>query len=224
MSQTRTAYKRTIILAFAFLFSLVLILVSLLGENSKADTVVLNFLKDIKNNDFNAAFRELDGPSEIIKDKDIAFDDYAFLLEIALLSKFGIINEKDYQIDVKRKSFWLPYISEDTMVISVCLKKKDASIFQTITGLEDQQSEDLFVLNRRQGLWKISKIRTDAPGISAIFDNLCKRFIENQTYIQTENGFLLKSIEFHKKSTDSVDRRLFHHILQKALRRIKESR
>lgn len=200
-------------------FILILFFVSLLGENNKADMAVLNFLKNTKKYDFERAERELAQDAQFYDQKKLTFEDFAFLLELSLLSTFNISDSEVYQIDVKRDSFWIPYVSEKRMGISVRFNNKDSSIFQSIPGINDSSYiKNLFILERKKGVWRIIDIRTDAPSISDTFSSIEKKLAETNYYIETKNGFVLNGFEFSTKDVSLTDKRLYNHMLQKAIR------
>lgn len=220
----QSLYKRTIIGFFVILIVSVLTFVSFVGENNKANMVVINFLKNVKNYDYERAGRELlPGAADYDKEQ-IAFADFAFLLELSLISKFDMLDVEDYQIDVKRRFFWLPWMPCDKLGMSVLFKKKDTNVFKSLSSfVEDAYIEDLFVLNRQNGSWRIVEINTGAASIETVFRKLKDMFHKKKYYMKTNDGFILDRFEYNNEDISPVERRLFKYALHKAILSIHES-
>lgn len=217
-------YKKAVLFGCVAFILIILGYVSLLGENNKANDVVVNFLKNIKSHEYDRAMWEVARDANVNTDGSLPFEDYAFLLELSLKSVFDILDEDAYQIDVKRETFWLPYISRDRMKMQVILKKKEKSVIESLTAMGTYHTQyEFFILKRTDGLWKIAEIKTEASLISEPFNSFKKKLLDNEYYVRTENGFIFNRFEFDMKNNHLPEKYFIKYFLYKASRLVDET-
>ena len=217
----QAVHKNTIVILFAVGFFCILIFVSLLGENNKANTAVIRFFKNIKKNEYERAYKDLSSDAFSDSFKTTSFSDFAFLLELSLLSKFDLLGIDDYQIEAKRNTFWFPYFSDKRLELSIRLEKKSANILQLLSGIgRKPYLQGIFTLERIKGVWQICEIKTEGPPIGNIFSELREKLNNNNFYVKTKDGFILHPFEYNEKKMLPVDRYLYNYLLLKALQTI----
>ncbi|MBT8338756.1 MAG: hypothetical protein HKP58_17575 [Desulfatitalea sp.] len=218
-------YLHVIILIAAILFFVFIVFVSILGENHSIDNVVNSFFRDIKNRDFIEAARYLtQDQKEILDNND--FSEMSFLLEMSLLEKYDLMEKGDYRIHLKRNQFWLPFLNKDRIGVSVLLKEveRHGGGNKFFFNEHINYIEDLIVVKRESGGWRITDINIDNSEIKDAYRNL-KLLLNNNRYIKMKSD---RIIELHNKIIDlggmqSCEKRVLKYILFEIIRKIDNS-
>ncbi|MBU0995978.1 MAG: hypothetical protein KJ737_26080 [Proteobacteria bacterium] len=214
--------KKTFFSAIIICFVIILMFVSLLGENNKANDLVSGFLKNIKANEYLYAARCLSAMSILNHAADEqSFEDSAFLLELSLLSHFNLLDHDTYHIQVAREAFWIPFFKSNRIGISVLFKEKKENLLESLTqGAALPPVQTLFTVERQNSAWKIVDIDLGKAPLSTEFERLSKKLSINQGFKNTQNGFIIDRIEFDPQKMTPDDRHVYQHFLRKASRLI----
>ena len=210
--------KKTFFTAIGLCFLGVIILVSLLGENNKANDVALGFFKNLREYDYEGAKGYLASMAVLDpKANDENFEDYAFLFELMLLSHFNLLNQDTYHIEVMRESFWLPLSGENRIGINVVFRKKEESFMKRLIHEANVPPvKTLFTVERKKGIWKIVQINSQKALFPTEFERYSHKLLSNPGFELTQHGFIFDRMEFDPKSMTPVDRHIYQHFLRKA--------
>ncbi len=193
--------------------------ISLLGENDRATTTVKTYFDNIANKryeantqlvsrNFNKQFNNLNDPIT-----------YQFSLETALLNHFGLMNTAEYTTETRRDEFWIPYLSSDTVHVSIEIHPKGSkNILENLFSKDNRKFLKKFVtLVREDGRWKISGLDIHAKAIGADFQKTMMSMQKSKYIRQTEQGlvFMANTIDF--KTLDPIQKRILTFNLNKAL-------
>jgi len=193
--------------------------ISLLGENDRATTTVKAYFDNIANKryeantllctrTFNRQFNNLNDPIT-----------YQFSLETALLNHFGLINTAVYATETRRDEFWIPYLHDDTLHVSIEIHPRGSSnILSNIFHRDNKPYLKNFVtLIREDGRWKIDAIDTHAQAVEKDFQNT-KLSMQNSKYVrQTTQGLVFKANTIDFATLDPIQKRILTFNLNKAL-------
>jgi len=213
----------TVMGAFVFCFVIVLVYISLLGENNRVDASVQRFFDEIKSKAYfsicnNTIIMGTDDPFK--QGGDCA--ENCFLFELSLLKYFKLDNSDNYKVIVKKDHFWIPYSGDNYIKASLCLMNlKDYSPFSFFGKKPDTLwIEDLFTMHRQNGVWKIVGIDLQNKAIFPIFEQL-KKDLELGTYItRTGNKYIIRQMEIDTDHLDTIEKRKIEYILLKISRLI----
>ena len=146
---------------------------------------------------------------------------FNFFLELSLLQHYNLIDHYDYKVELKRNHFWIPFVGDDSVGVSVLLRKKeDKGVTDGLTRSNSSEPiRDLIIMGREKGSWHIRQFGIDDSSISGMYNNL-RQSIDINTYTEkTTNGFCLKDADINFKTLTPIDKRL----LRFSLYRIKKS-
>ncbi|MCP4760221.1 MAG: hypothetical protein GY870_00470 [archaeon] len=218
MDKSVSIFKITIIIV-SFCLVLGIIYVSLLGENKKIDDIVDEYFKNIKEYKYIEAYQHLSEDSKNGYFADIgSFSDFSFLIESSLLQKYSLIDSEDYNVKLKRSHLWIPYLKKDEIYVSVLLKKSSPNILSFFKNYkEDIFVENLFVMGRENGAWKITGINIYDSLISRIFKEIEARFDLKNSLIITQNKIIINKLEITTQNISIVEKRMYQYILRKAV-------
>jgi hypothetical protein len=202
----------------------VLTYVSILGENHKINRVINNYFDKLKDGMYLEA---CEGYSSHMQQDQQASDEerlnFNFLLELSLLKHYNLVDHYDYEVKLKRNQFWVPFVSDDSVNVSVLLRgKKDKRISDTLSRSRDHTKnfiDDLIVVVREKGTWKIRQFNVDDTAIAGIYNDVRQSIDINTYIIKTTHGFRLQDSDINVKTLTPIDKRL----LRFSLYRIKKS-
>ena len=213
--------KQSISAAIAAGFIVMLIFVSLLGENNNVNDTVASFYKHIKAHDYGNAstYVTADAIDRFTTSSGMDFEDYAFVLELALLSHYNLIDKEDYRVVISRESFWIPYMNNATVKVGVFLKAKGKSLLENLQHLSSPHKiHGLFTVERVNGIWKITQIQLQDPPLSNRFTTLAARLKNTHGVITTKTGFRVEGLRYDPTTCDDTLRHIYRHLLRKASR------
>ncbi|GAB6096064.1 hypothetical protein JCM14469_23170 [Desulfatiferula olefinivorans] len=203
-------------LALAF-FTLI-VYVSILGDNHKIDDLVTRFFNDLKNRNYDALCTV---PGDVSGIPALSGDDAcpqaAFLFELAFLSRFGLLDKGDYSVEIKRDHFWIPYVTDDRIRISVAFtEKKKNLVHELFYGIgSDNFVRDIMWVERRKGQWVIAEVTLKASTLYPLYTELSGRIDLERFIRRTDEGFVLKANDIRPAELDPVDRRLLEFSLSR---------
>lgn len=148
-------------------------------------------------------------------------DHFNFLLELSVLKHYNLVDHYDYKVEIKRNHFWIPFTSVDSVRVSILLREKEEKdIPDTLSrGHTSNFIDDLIVVVREKGTWKISQFNISDSGITGIYNDVRQNININKYTTKTTNGFRLQEADINLETITPIDKRL----LGFSLYRIKKS-
>ena len=214
--------KKALFCAIMGTFVIVILFVSLLGENNKANDLVSGFLKNIQEHEYGQAAQLLPDISILNHASNPKeFDDMAFLLDLTLISHFNLLSKENYTFHITRDSFFIPLRGKNRITLSILLKQKEEGLLQSLDINEPMKPvHALFTVERTHGNWKIIKIGLDTSPLKEDFNRLCEAFRLHSGFKFTEKGFIIERIEYDPARVSPTEKRIYQHFLRKATRSI----
>ena len=142
---------------------------------------------------------------------------FNFLLELSLLQYYNLLEHNDYNVELKRNRFWIPFSSDDSVQVSVLLRnKKDKSFADTFSRSHDKNFiNDLIVVVREKGSWKIKQFNVAETAIADMYKDVRQDIDINKYTEKTTNGFRLKDSDIIFKTLTPIEKRLLKFSLYK---------
>ncbi|MCJ7663181.1 MAG: hypothetical protein MUO24_02950 [Desulfobacterales bacterium] len=207
-----------VLIIFAFVVVGITAYISILGENDKIDRIIAAYFDDLKNGmyleageSFSSNFQEGQLSSN---EQRLNFN---FLLELSLLKHYDLIDHHDYKVELKRSHFWIPYMSNGLVRVSVLLKRRDTK--QVLDVLSNDQSRNLIynliVVVRDKNTWKIKEFAIADSSLSGIYNDLQQNLDLNKYIKMTSDGFRFNNAEINFKALTPIDKRLLIFSLYK---------
>jgi hypothetical protein len=203
------------IMLAVFVF-VVLTYVSILGENHKINRIINNYFDKLKDGMYLEACESF---SSNLREEQFANDEqrlnFNLLLELSLLKQYNLIDHYDYEVELKRNHFWIPFYSDDSVKVSVLLREKGGkSIADNFSrGRTRNFIDDLIVVVREKGTWKIGQFNVADTAIAGIYNDMCQNIDINTYATKTTNGFRLKDTDINFKTLKPIDKRLLRFSL-----------
>lgn len=199
-----------VISCFGIVFIGLIVYVSILGDNHKIDYLVNQFFTDIQQRKFDSVCTVITPELTSGMDSGESCLDFCFLLELSMLQHFSLENRNDYNVEIKKSHFWIPYLSPDTISVSVGFTEKHDNLvknfFQEIPA--DTYIKDLILIERKRGGWKIKQLTIGDASLAERINTL-KTTLDLETYIKaTENGYILNHSEINSKQLTPTERKL----------------
>jgi hypothetical protein len=203
---------------FAVIVVGILAYISLLGENQQINRLIVTYFDKLKDGMYLEAGESF---SSSFQDGKLSSDEQRmnlnFLLELSLLMHYNLIDSFDYKVELKRNNFWVPYVSEDVVRVSVLLKRKEARRI-LLARSEDQGGDlihNLIVMVREKRTWKIKEFAIADSSLAGTYNDL-RRNLDLNKYVQmTSDGFRFKNAEINFKTITPIDKRLLNFSLYK---------
>ncbi len=154
---------------------------------------------------------------QMAKEQNEKWMNLNFLLELSLLMHYNLIDSSDYKVELKRSNFWVPYVSEDMVRVSVLLKRKE--VRRTLLARSNDQGgnliHNLIVMVREKRTWKIKEFAIADSALAGTYNDL-QRNLDLNKYVQmTSDGFRFKNAEINFKTITPTDKRLLNFSLYK---------
>jgi hypothetical protein len=203
---------------FAVIVVGLLAYISLLGENQQINRIIATYFDKLKDGMYLEAGESF---SSSFQDGKLASDEQRmnlnFLLELSLLMHYNLIDSFDYKVELKRSNFWVPYVSEDVVRVSVLLKRKE--VRRILLARSDDQGGDLIhnliVMEREKRTWKIKEFAIADSSLAGTYNDL-RLDLDLNKYVQmTSDGFRFKNAEINFKTITPTDKRLLNFSLYK---------
>lgn len=201
----------------------VLTYVSILGENGKIDRMIGEYFNNVKSGNYleasNSFASNVQGNQRSGDEQSEAFN---FFLELTLLKHYTLLDQYDYMVELKKSDFWIPFVSDDSVRVSVLLKKKDEQGILH-AGSRSQRGVPLnnfIVVVRERGAWKIRQFNIADSALAGMYTEL-RTGIELNRYVQkTSDGFQLKNAHLNLMTLSPLDKRVLRfslYTIQKSL-------
>lgn len=211
------------LIVFAVCVVGILTYVSVLGENHQINRIITSYFNKLKDgmyleacDNFAPNFQEGKLPDD---EQRLNFN---FLLELSLLKYYNLIDQDDYKVELKRNRFWIPFSSEDSVQVSILLKaKKDKTIANIFSRDHDQTKnfiEDLIIVVREKGTWKIKQFNIANSAIEDIYNHVRQDIDVNKYVTMTSDGLRFQNAEINFKALTPTDKRLLRFSLYKIQR------
>jgi len=203
---------------FAIIVVGLLAYISILGENQQINRIIATYFDKLKDGMYLEAGESF---SSSFQDSKLSSDEQRmnlnFLLELSLLMHYNLIDSFDYKVELKRSNFWVPYVSEDVVRVSVLLKRKE--VRRILLARSDDQGGDLIhnliVMEREKRTWKIKEFAIADSSLAGTYNDL-RLDLDLNKYVQmTSDGFRFKNAEINFKTITPTDKRLLNFSLYK---------
>ncbi len=215
MNKLKTLVSSLIVLLGA-LFLILIIYVSILGDNDKINFLVTSLFNDIHARNYAPACVDLKGSTrlDLENDPDRCMN-FCFLLELSLLKKFNLLENKDYVVEIKQNHFWIPYLTDDHVWVGIALRDKKKNMFQQYLNRfgKDDFVHDIIRVDRREGHWQIAEIKLAGTTLEPVFNELTATMDLNRYIVKTKTGFKLQENDINFKTLSPADRRLLEFSL-----------
>jgi len=215
----KSSLKLTVTLTvFAVCVVGILAYVSVLGENHQIDRIITSYFNRLKDgmyleacDNFAPNFQEGTLPDD---EQRLNFN---FLLELSVLKYYNLIDQDDYKVELKRSNFWIPFISDDSVHVSILLKqKRDKEILDVLSSDHSENLIDnLIVMEREKGRWKIRRFAIADSAIADIYNELRRDIDVNKYVAMTSDGLRFQNAEIDFKALTPIDKRLLKFSLYK---------
>lgn len=202
----------------ALIIVAVLTAFSILGENHKINRVIQSYFANVKDGMYLeacAAFSSKMEGEQLLNDEQRM--NFNFLLESALVKRYNLVDVFDYKVDVERSNFWIPFVSGDSVGVSVALRKRDDNRAPGSPPRlhEGGLTRNLIVVGRERGSWKIRRFAIAGSSLADTYHEV-RQAIDLNRYVQkTPGGFRFKDAEIDLKTMTPLDKRLLRFSLYK---------
>ena len=219
--------KLIVMLCIVMLLCIPLTFVSLLGENNHANTLIQDYFKQVQQENFagsclpiKIADKAENKPvisSEIstlntTSENDCANNNFVFVL--TLLDHFSLLEESDYVVNIERDNFWLPWLTNDEVTVSINLISRKVLESQ---GLFEKHNyiNQLLVVQRDGLTWRIKEARLNTPELITRFTQY-KNNLDFEKYLaKTATGYQFKPVSIDISDMTAVEKKLLKFNLQK---------
>ena len=196
----------------------ILTYVSVLGENHKINRVINSYFSKLKEGMY---LEVCESYSSDLQQGQLAHEEdkinFNFLFELSLLKYYNLIDQDDYNVELKRSNFWIPFMSDDSVYVSIALKpKEDKEILDILSSDQSRNPIDnLIIVVREKGTWKIKEFTIADSSVAGIYNDLRQNVDLNKYVKMTPHGLQLKNAEINFKTLSPIDRRLLKFNLHK---------
>ncbi len=205
--------------------------VSLLGENNKIDELAQAFFQEIRGGTYGEITSgvrvKVPGPAE-------APSDSLFLIELALLKHYDLLNNDAYEVITRKSHLWVPFMEDSPVDVAVLLRKKSdgRSFKNALAGigrlLSPGRDADfighLLTVRRRNGNWVVESVNISGGVLEKTYDNMRERLQMHQYVTKTRHGFVVHEFPVNLESLDPVERHLLLHVFQEVQVRLEGPR
>jgi len=151
---------------------------------------------------------------EIVDEQRMNFN---FFLELSLLKYYNLIDQDEYKVELKRSNFWIPFISDDSVHVSIVLKPKGNEEILDVLSSDHSGKliDNLIVVGREKGRWKIRRFAIADSAIAGIYNELRRDIDVNKYVAMTPDGLRFQNAEINLKALTPTDKRLLKFSLYK---------
>ncbi|MBE3933146.1 hypothetical protein HJ148_23555 [Vibrio parahaemolyticus] len=103
------------------------VIVSVAGENSRADEIVGELFIKLKNEDFSSECIKVVAGSN--QNFDSHCDQDMFVFTVSLLKRFDLLDGSNFSINLKKENYWFPFINNQGIRVSLNLSQTQKSSF-----------------------------------------------------------------------------------------------
>ncbi len=154
---------------------------------------------------------------QMVKEQNEKQMNFNFLLESSLLIQYNLVDQQDYNVELRRSHFWIPYMIDDVVHVSVLLKKKDTRriFFSRSHEQRGDLIDNLIVMKREKRTWKIKEFDIAGSSLAGVYNDL-RQNLDLNKYVQTTvTGFRFNGAEVDFKNLSPADKRLLSFSLYK---------
>ena len=196
----------------------VLTYVSILGENDKIDRSIGDYFNNLKSGNYREA---CDSFSKSVQANQGADDDrwvtFNFILELALLTQYNLMDQYDYAIELQRSRVWIPFAGDNSVQVSLMLKKKEQ---RGVSGARERTQQnsglhDFITVVRERGSWKIRQFNIADSALAGVYNELRGRVDLNRYIQRTADGFQIKNADVNLTTLSPIDKRILRFSLYK---------
>lgn len=206
---------KKVLVCFGCLFVAAVIFVSILGENNNGVNTARLFLTAVKERDHHELKRLYAADHGVFANKSESLR-YHFMVELALLDHFQLLDADDYRVEIEADSLWFPFLSGHSLQLNVRLSPTQShSLFDN-----DHQIpyiNQAITAVREDGRWKIAGFNLEASPLRNNYQKIVST-VDYDQFLTTLNGRIAlnqKSIDLNQMS--GMDRKIFIHSLENAI-------
>ncbi|MFW1586376.1 hypothetical protein ACEWBR_21965 [Vibrio parahaemolyticus] len=191
------------------------VIVSVAGENSRADEIVGELFIKLKNEDFSSECIKVVAGSN--QNFDSHCDQDMFVFTVSLLKRFDLLDGSNFSINLKKENYWFPFINNQGIRVSLNLSQTQKSSFFKLSNDLDYVT-DLFVIKRTGFKWQIDSITINEPELAKIFNDTKKQIDFQKYLVQLDSGYQLNEMIIHEGEFTDIDRLLLKFSVEKLLK------
>ena len=203
---------------FGIVVACILAYISLLGENQQINRIITAYFDKLKDGEYLEACESFSSnfQSGQLSDDEQRMN-FNFLLELSLLMHYNLIEQHDYQVELRRSNFWIPYMSDDLVRVSILCKKKDTRriFFARSNEQSGNLMHNLIVMKREKRTWKIKEFTIAGSSLAGTYNDVHLHVDLNKYVQRTPDGFRFNSAEINFKTLSPTDKRLLNFSLYK---------
>jgi|SRR5208282_1013503 hypothetical protein len=211
--------KKIIIASACICLILILFYVSALGVNNNVPDNTKDFIQNILSSNYSAVMQSYSEQAKINYKSLNETMKFHFILELAMLEYFDLMENPDYSIEIERENTWIPYLTSNEVKVSVKFVPKEKTTFGlsflNFFKKNKQKSLKKFItVVREDEKWKINKINIEGSEIESIFKRLQSNIIADKYLSITPKGFVLKEADIDLTKVSSLEKKVLVHNLQ----------
>jgi|GEM_PF-3943286 len=204
-----------VLVSFGCLFVAAVIFVSILGENNNGVNAARIFLTAVKERDHAELQRSYARNAKKLATTEESTR-YHFLVELALLDHFELLDANDYRIDLEADSLWLPFISDRYLALNLRLTPvKDNTLFTSTD--QPPYIERAILAVREDGRWKIEGFNLKDSELKNDYERIVDTVNYDKYIAATSAGITLKQETISLGQMSGLDRKVFIHSLENAI-------
>ncbi|WP_367834562.1 hypothetical protein, partial [Vibrio cidicii] len=208
MSKVFGVISLAVVVSFFFI-------VSVAGENSRADEIIGELLIKLKNEDFSSECIKVVAGSN--QNFDSHCDQDMFVFTVSLLKRFDLLDGSNFSINLKKENYWFPFTNNQGIKVSLNLSQTEKSSFLKLSNDLDYVT-DLFVVKRTGFKWQIDSITINEPELAKIFSDTKKQIDFQKYLVQLDSGYQLNEMVIHQGEFADIDRLLLKFSVEKLLK------
>ncbi|KYN80450.1 hypothetical protein ATY35_20205 [Vibrio cidicii] len=208
MSKVFGVISLAVVVSFFFI-------VSVAGENSRADEIIGELLIKLKNEDFSSECIKVVAGSN--QNFDSHCDQDMFVFTVSLLKRFDLLDGSNFSINLKKENYWFPFTNNQGIKVSLNLSQTEKSSFLKLSNDLDYVT-DLFVVKRTGFKWQIDSITINEPELAKIFSDTKKQIDFQKYLVQLDSGYQLNEMVIHQGEFADIGRLLLKFSVEKLLK------
>lgn len=183
---------------------LLLIMVSILGENHRAKELVENYLETVKVGFEAEKCIPLNLKSSSGVDQRLSCEDQSFLFLLSLMKTLELKDFGSVVYTTDLNKYWIPFSSNNFVSVHVTFKNLS----------EDTLSNIIFVVERDGLSWTIGKIDINNKELVSVYDEF--KALDLSRYIEVaDDTLVIKSNHLKGGSLSYIDKMVIKYNLQK---------
>ena len=204
-----------VLVSFGCLFVAAVIFVSILGENNNGVNATRIFLTAVKDRDHNEMQRSYSRTAKSFTSQEESTR-YHFMVELAMLDHFELLDADDYRMDIDAESLWFPFISDRHLQMNVRFTPMDGgSLLHSSNQLP--YIERAVTAVREDGRWKIEGFNLKDSDLKRYYQETVAK-VEYHKFIAMANDVItLNTQAIDLKQMSGLDRKVFIHSLENAI-------